>query len=161
MAIFFHTGNHTIIVLYILERPSSWSNSWIRPSWPRSSVRLCLLLVLFPQVYSCLLWPTQYLAVCFNGSYFALNPFLADWRLNTIVQINNMTALHHIYTDTHIHITSIWLFISSSHFFHSFWQAGGPWPFPSGTFTYISQKIAADAIKTLLSRSVSFTSAAS
>jgi hypothetical protein len=42
---------------------------------------------LFPStVYSRLLWPTQYLAVYFNGSYFALNPFLADWRLKGIVQ---------------------------------------------------------------------------
>ncbi len=62
-----------------------------------------------PQVYSCLLWPTQYLAVCSNGSCFALIPFLADLWLNTNVQVNNMTALHHIYTDTHIYITSILL----------------------------------------------------
>ncbi len=111
MAIFFHAGNHTIIVLYILEWLSSWSTSRIRPSWPRSRVRLCLLLVLFPQVYSCLLWPTQYLAVCSNGSYFALNSFLADWQLNTSVQVNNTTELYHIYMDTHIYITSILLFI--------------------------------------------------
>jgi hypothetical protein len=111
MASFFHTGNHTIIVLYILERQSSWSTLRICPSWPQSRVRLCLLLVLFPQVYSCLLWPTQYLPVCSNSSYFALNPFLADWRLNTSVQVNNTTALDHIYTDTHIYITSILLFI--------------------------------------------------
>ncbi len=111
MASFFHTGNHTIIVLYILEQPSSWSTSLIRPSWPRSRVRLCLLLVLFPQVYSCLLWPTQYLAVFSNGSYFTLNPFLADWRLSTSVQVNNTTALHHLHMDTHIYITSILLFI--------------------------------------------------
>jgi hypothetical protein len=83
----FHMGNHTIIVLDILEWLSSRSTSRIRPSWNRSRVRLCLLLVLFPQVYSCLLWPTQYLAVCSNGSYFALNAFLADWRLNTSVQV--------------------------------------------------------------------------
>jgi hypothetical protein len=111
MASIFHAGNHTIIVLYILERPSSWSTSQIRPSWPRSRVRLCLLQVLFPQVYSCLLWPTQYLAVCSNGSYFELIPFLADWLLNTSIQVNNTTALHHIYTDTHIYITLTLLFI--------------------------------------------------
>jgi hypothetical protein len=79
------------MALYTLERPSSWGTLRIRLSWPRSRGRLSLLLVLFPQVYSCLLWPTQYLAVLFNGSYFALNPFLAYWRLNT----SGQTYLHH------------------------------------------------------------------
>ncbi len=63
------------------------------------------------EVYSCLLWPTQYLAVSSKGSYFALNPFLADLRLNTREQVNNTTTLHDIYTDTLIYITSIFLFI--------------------------------------------------
>ncbi len=111
MASLFHTGNQTIIVLYVLEWLSSLTTSRICPSWPRSRVRLCLLLVLFPQVYSCLLWPTPYLAVCPNGSYFALNPFLADWRLNIGVQLNNTSVLHYIYTDTQTYITSILLFI--------------------------------------------------
>jgi hypothetical protein len=83
----------------------------IHPSWPRSSVRLSLLLVLFPKYISCLLWPTQYLAVCSNGSCFTLNPFLTNWRLNTSVQVNNMAALHHIHRNTHIYITSVLLFI--------------------------------------------------
>jgi hypothetical protein len=110
---FLHEGNHTIFILYILERPSSWRilQIHVRPSWPRSSVRLSLLLVLFPKYISCLLWPTQYLAVCSNGSCFTLNPFLADCRLNTNVQVNNMTVSHHIYMDAHIYITSILLFI--------------------------------------------------
>jgi hypothetical protein len=115
MASLFHTGNQTTITLYILERASSWGTSWICPSWPQSRVRMCLLLVLFPQVYSCLHsclpWPTQYLAICSNGSYFALNPSLAYWRPNTSEQVNNMSALHHIHKDTHIYITSILLFI--------------------------------------------------
>ncbi len=96
--------------LYILEQPSSWSTSRIRPSCPRSRVRLNLLLDLFPEVYSCLLWPTQYLAVCFNSSHFALDPFLACWQPNTCVQVNNTPALHHIHEDTHLYITLI-LFI--------------------------------------------------
>jgi hypothetical protein len=100
-----------IIILYILERTSSWSTSRICPLWPRSRVRLRLLLVLSPKYISCLLWPTQYRAVCSNSSYFALKPCLADWQLNTSVQVNNTTALHHIYSDTHIYITLISLFI--------------------------------------------------
>jgi hypothetical protein len=111
VASFFLTGNHTTTALYILVRPSSWSTSRIRPSWPRSRVRLCLLLVLFPQVYCCFLWSTQYLVNCSNSSYFALNPFLAYWRPNTSVQVNNTSALHHIHMDMHIYITSILLFV--------------------------------------------------
>jgi hypothetical protein len=115
MASFFHTGNHTNIALYILERPSSWSTSRICTSWPQTRVRLHLLLVLFPQVYSCLLWPTQYLAIFSNGSYFALNPSLTSWQPNTSVQVNKMLALHHMHTNTHIYITSVLLFILLLH----------------------------------------------
>jgi hypothetical protein len=111
MESFFHTGSHTNTALYILEQPSSWSTSRLHPSWPWSKSRLCLLLVLFPQVYSYLFWPTQYFAIFFNGSYFTLNPFLAYWGPNTSVQVNNTSALHHIHTYTHIYITSILLFI--------------------------------------------------
>jgi hypothetical protein len=103
MVSIFHLGSHTNMALYILERQSSWSTSRIRLSWPRSRGRLSLLLVLFSLVYSCLLWPT--LAICSNGSCFALNPFLAYWRPNISVQVNNTSALHHIHTDTHINIT--------------------------------------------------------
>jgi hypothetical protein len=70
---------HTVIILYILERPSSWSTSRIRPSWPRSRLELSLPLVLFLKYIPCLLWPTQHLAVCSNGLSFTLNPFIADW----------------------------------------------------------------------------------
>jgi hypothetical protein len=112
---FLHVGNHTIIILYIPEQPYSWSTSRIHPFWPQSRVRLRLLLVLSPKYISCLFWPTQYLAVCSNSSFFALNPCLADWRLNISVQVNNTTALHHIYTDTHIYITLIlWLILFST-----------------------------------------------
>ncbi len=99
------------MALYVLERPFSCGTSRICLSWPRSRSRLSLLLVFFPQVYSCLLWPTKYVAVCSSGSYFALNPFLAYWQPNTSVQVNNTTTLHHIHTDTHICIKSILLFI--------------------------------------------------
>ncbi len=63
------------------------------------------------QSIPCLLWPTQYLTICSNASYFALNPFLAYWQPNTSVQVNNMSVLHRIHMDTHIYITSILLFI--------------------------------------------------
>ncbi len=92
--------------LYILEQPSSWRNSRIHPSCPWSRVRLNLLLDLFPQVYSCLLWPTQYLAVCSNSSHFTLDPFFACCLPNTCPQVNNTLALHQIRMDTQIYVTS-------------------------------------------------------
>jgi hypothetical protein len=103
MASYFHTGSCTNMALYVLERQSSWSTSRIRPSWPRSRVRLSLLLVLFPQVYSCLLWPTQHLAVCSNSSHFTLNPFLAYTRPNTGVQVNNFSATSYTHGHTYLH----------------------------------------------------------
>ncbi len=108
---FFHTGSHTIMALYILERPSSWSTSRIHLSRPLSRGRLSLSLVPFPQVHSCLLWTTQYLTVCPNGSCFALNPILAYWRPSASVQVNNTSVLHHIHMDKCIYITSVLLLI--------------------------------------------------
>ncbi len=52
---FLHVDIHTIIVLYILEWLTSGSTLRICLSWPRSRVKLCLLLALFPKytfVYS-------------------------------------------------------------------------------------------------------------
>ncbi len=108
---FIHADNYAIITLYILEWPSSWSTSRIRPSCPRSRDGLSLLLVLFLKYISCLLWPTQHLAVCSNSSCFTLTPFLLTGRLIARVQVNNMAALHNTYTDTHIYITLISLSI--------------------------------------------------
>jgi hypothetical protein len=106
-----HAGNCIATFLYILEQLSSWSTLRICPSCPWSRVRLNLLLNLFLQVYSFLLWPTQYLAVCSNGSHFTLDPFLACWRPNTCTQVNNTLALHHIHMDTHIYITSTFIIL--------------------------------------------------
>ncbi len=101
-----HTDNYVATSLYILEQPSSGSTSRIRPSCPQSRVRLNLLMVLLLWVYSCLLWPTQYLALCSNRSHFPLDPLLACWRPITCTQVNNTLVLHHIHMDTHIYITS-------------------------------------------------------
>ncbi len=109
---FFLQHNYAIITLYILDRPSSWSTWRICPSWPQSRVRLSLLLSLSHKYSSYLFWPTQYLAICPNGSCFTLNPPSPAGQLNTSIQVNNMAALRHIYTVTHIYITFILLFIS-------------------------------------------------
>ncbi len=89
--------------LYILEQPSSWSTSRIRPSWPRSRLRLSLLLVSLFECISCLLWPLQSLTVCLNGSGFTPNPFIAVGRLLTNVQVNNITMQHDTHWHTNIH----------------------------------------------------------
>jgi hypothetical protein len=105
--------------LYILEPPSSWSTSRI----PQSRVRLRLLL----------LSTISILLICFGlpgilqftplahvsrsnppnpvAHVSSLNPPLPTGRLNTNVQVNNIAMLHLIYTDTHIYITFILLFI--------------------------------------------------
>ncbi len=95
--------------LYILERLSSWSTSWIHRSWPHPWVRLSLLPVLFRMYPPCLSW---YLAVCSNDSCFTHPPSLANGQLNTSTQVNNMAVLHLIYVVTHIYITFTLLFIS-------------------------------------------------
>ncbi len=62
------------------------------------------MLALFHKYSSCLFWPTQYLAVCPNGSCFTLNPPLPAGQLNTSVQVNNMATLHHIYAHNHTYL---------------------------------------------------------
>jgi hypothetical protein len=69
------------------------------------------LVALFNEHSSYLFWPTQYLAVYSNGSCFTLKPFLANWQLNTNVQVNNTAMLHHIDMNTQTYITFILLFI--------------------------------------------------
>jgi hypothetical protein len=125
----FHTDNFAAMPPYILERPSSWSISRIRPSCPRSRVRLNLLLDLFPQVYSCLLWPTQYLAVCSSSSHFTLDPFLACWRPKTCTQVNSTLVLHHTHGHAYLnHIDNI--HSPSLHFLHPFWAGRLPSTLP-------------------------------
>jgi hypothetical protein len=63
-----------------------WSTSQICPSWPQSRLELSLPMVSFPMYTPCLLWPTQCLAVCSNGSSVTLNLFIAHWVLLTNVQ---------------------------------------------------------------------------
>ncbi len=94
------------------------------------------LVALFHEHSSCLSWPTQYLAVYSNDSSFMLNPPLPTGQLNTHVQVNNTAMLHHIYTDTHIYITFILLFILFLILLPLY--CAGYWPrlFSSVTFVY-------------------------
>ncbi len=43
--------------------------------------------------------------------HVSCSPFPASWQLNTNVQVNNMAALHHIYTGTHIYLHHIYITI--------------------------------------------------
>jgi hypothetical protein len=106
--------------LYILEQPSFWSTSWIRPSWPRSRLRLSFLLVSLSKCISCLLRPIQYLAVCPNESGFPLSPFISVWRRLTNVRVNNLTMLHDTHGHTHIYIRWALLFFFSFIFLPTF-----------------------------------------
>ncbi len=120
---YFYRHNYTIIALYILERPSAWSTLQIRPAWPRFRDGLNLLLTFFHKCLPCLFWPTQYLAACFNGSHFTLNPPFPAGQLNTSIQVNNTATPHRIYTDTHIYITFILLSILFFTLLPSFWAS--------------------------------------
>ncbi len=100
-------GNCVAMSLYILEQLSSWSTLRIRPSCPRSRVRLNLLPDLLPQVYFCILWPIQYLAVCSNGSHFTLDLFSACWRPSICTQVKqHFSDTSDTYGHTQIYITS-------------------------------------------------------
>ncbi len=127
--------------MYILEQPSSWSTSRIRPSWPRSRLRLILLLASLSEHASCCHVQPSILLFISVGQVSHLTPSLLSGWLLTNVQENNITTLH----DTHAHIyTSHRHYYSSSfflHFFHSFWQAGWFRPFSSDTVTVNSIKI--------------------
>jgi hypothetical protein len=92
--------------LYILERPSSWSISRIRPSRPQSRIELGLLLLSFMSILLVCFGPPSIL-LSVPTAHVLHSPFPVSWQLNTNVQVNNMAALHHIYT--YIYITSILL----------------------------------------------------
>jgi hypothetical protein len=100
-----HVGTHDY-GLYILEQPSSWSISRIRPSWPRSRLRLSLLLVSLLNVFLVWYGPSSILLFVTIDRVSHQTPSLLSGRLLTNVQVNNITTLH----DTHIYITSALLF---------------------------------------------------
>ncbi len=98
--------------LYILERPSSWSTSRIRPSWPQFRVRLRSLLLSSMSTLLLCLSPPSILLLTPTAHVSRSNSSLPTRRLHTNVQANNITTLHHIYTVTHTHITFIILLTS-------------------------------------------------
>ncbi len=93
--------------LYILEQPSSLGTSRRRPSWPRSRLRLSLLLVLLPKYIPCLSWPPSILLFAPADWVSHLTPSLLSERLRTFIQVNNTTALHDTQGHTYIHHISI------------------------------------------------------
>ncbi len=116
--------------LYILEQPSSWSTSRIRPSWPRSRLRLSLLLAYLSTCVPCCHASLGILLFVPNGSGFALNSFIAIWVAShkcTSKQHNN--AIWHTWTPIYTYIISALLFFFLPfvlHLFHLSWQAGWP-----------------------------------
>ncbi len=68
---------------YILEQPSSWSTSWICPSWPRSKLKLSLLLVS--------------LSKCIFCCHASPSILLSGWLLTDVqVHTHEHTCIHHI-----------------------------------------------------------------
>jgi hypothetical protein len=102
--------NYIIIILYILERSSSWSTSRIHPSWPQSRVELRLLLSYLVSIL--LVCLAHQVSCCLSQQLkFHAHPSLLAGQLSTDVQVNNTAAPHLMYIDTPIYITFILLFI--------------------------------------------------
>jgi hypothetical protein len=96
--------------LYILERPSSWSTSRILPSWPQSRIELRILLLSFIiNLLVCFGPPSILLSV--PTALVSRSPFPVSWQLNTNVQVNNMAAPNHIYTQAHTYLYHIYITI--------------------------------------------------
>jgi hypothetical protein len=110
MTIFFVQHKYVNIILYILELPSSWSTSWIRPSWPQSRVELRLLLLCFMSILFVCLGPPSILLFA-PRLKFQAHPSLLAGQLSTDVQVNNTAIPHLTYTYTHIYITFMLLLI--------------------------------------------------
>ncbi len=82
----------------------------MRPSWPQSRVELRLLQFRFMSILLvCLGHPVS--CCLLQRLKFHAEPFPLAGQLNTNVQVNNTAAPHHMYTDKHIYITFVLLFI--------------------------------------------------
>jgi hypothetical protein len=122
-------GSHTFI---ILEQPSSWSTSRIRPSWPRSRVRLRLLLVGFPKYILVYSGPTSILLFVPMVHVSHSTPSLLIDGL-TLAYKSTTRQRYTTYTQKNISTSHQYYYsFSSLHFFHSLWQAGCLRLFPSG-----------------------------
>jgi hypothetical protein len=117
---FFLQHTYVSIALYILELPSSWSTSWIRPSWPQSRVELRLLLFCLMSILLVCLGPPSILLFT-PTTQISLSPFLTSLTAQhrcTSKQHGYATSYVHIHTYLHhIHITVHFLLYTSSTFF--------------------------------------------
>ncbi len=104
--IFFIQHSYVIIIQYILEWPSSWSTSRIRPSWPQFRVELRLLL---PYLVSIL-------PVCLNPPSILL--FVPTTQISHSPFLNGWMAQHRRTSKQHSHVTSYtWISISHSYYY--------------------------------------------
>jgi hypothetical protein len=127
----YYTRKHTVTILYILEGPSSWSTSRMRPSWSRSRLEWASCWFCFPSVFLVCSGTPGVLLFAPTDQVSHLTPSLQTGWLLTNVQVNNMAMLHGTFT-THIYTSHCYYYSSSSlYFFHSLLQAGWPRPFPS------------------------------
>jgi hypothetical protein len=99
--------------LYILEQPSSWSTSRIRPSWPPSRLRLSLLLVSLSECISCYHVQPSILLLILTDRFSHLTPSLLSGWLLTDIQVNNLTTLHNTHGHIYIHHIGITILLPS------------------------------------------------
>jgi hypothetical protein len=102
---------------YILEQPYSRSTSRIHPSWPRSRLRLSLLLVLLLNIFLVCPGPPSILLFAPMDRVSNLTPSWLSGQLLTSIQVNNTAELHDTHGHTYIHhlsITILLLFYTSS-----------------------------------------------
>ncbi len=113
-----------IIILYILEQPSSWSNSRIPLSWLQSRIELRLLLLCLMSILLVCLGPpsslmfvpmTQVSRSIFSASRTAQHRHTSKQHGHATSYVHIHTYLHHI----HVNFS-----FSSLHFFHPLGQAG-------------------------------------
>ncbi len=120
-------------LLYILEQRSSWSTSRIRPSWPRSGLKLSPILTSPYEHASCchaLLGILLFIAMV-QVSHLA--PLLSGWLL-TNIQVNITTTPHNTWY-TCLYITLALLFILlSTHL--PFFLTGCLYPILRVCYTY-------------------------
>jgi hypothetical protein len=100
---FFLRHTYVTKVLYILEQPSSWSTSRIRPSWPQSRVELRLLL---PCLMSILL-------VCLGPSSILM--FVPMTQVSCLPFPASQTALHQHMNKQHGHTTFWYTYLHHIH----------------------------------------------
>ncbi len=131
---------------HILITAHSWSTvflsspSRIRPSWPRSKLKLCPILASTYEHASCCHAQPSILLFIAKGqvSHVAPSAIWVAFNSCTSKHHNNVTR-HTVCAHMYIHHISITTFLFFVHIFHSSWQAG--WPQPIASATILNEQV--------------------